>query len=183
LLKTCLVRLVALLAVLLAAGTAGADPGIRVYQSSASAAITEGETTVPGDPALVYGVVEDYARWVDVFPDVARVVVTWRQGSDAKVTLIKPDGNRDNLKFHQTPQARMVAFEDTGNDHADVWGEIVCAPGDQPNTTRIHTRLYADVHGIATLVVSDGDVKKAREQRVERDLVHVRAYFTRMSSR
>ena len=160
-----------------------AAPGVRVYQNQSNASITEGETVVPGDPAIVYAVVEDYARWVDVFPDVAKVVVTWKQGTDAKVTLIKPDGNRDNLKFHQTPQARMVYFEDTGNEHADVWGEIVCAPGDQPGTTRIHTRLYADVHGLATLVVSDGDVKKAREQRVERDLAHVRGYFTRTSSR
>lgn len=177
-------RLVPSLAVLLAAAApAAASPGVRVFQSQSNAAITEGETIVPGDPAVVFAVVEDYSRWVDVFPDVAKVVVTWRQGTDAKVTLIKPDGNRDNLKFHQTPQARMVYFEDTGNEHAEVWGEIVCAPGDQPNTTRIHTRLYADVHGLATLVVSDGDVKRQREQRVERDLDHVRGYFTRAASR
>jgi len=114
-------RLVPSLAVLLAAAApAAASPGVRVYQSQSNAAITEGETIVPGDPAVVFAVVEDYGRWVDVFPDVAKVVVTWKQGSDAKVTLIKPDGNRDNLKFHQTAQARMVFFEDTGNEHAEV---------------------------------------------------------------
>jgi len=177
------VRLLSVLVVVTAATPALASPGVQVYQSASNAAITEGETVVPGDPATVYGVVEDYSRWVDVFPDVAKVVVTWRQGSDAKVTLIKPDGNRDNLKFHQTPQARMVYFEDTGNEHADVWGEIVCAPGDQPGTTRIHTRLYADVHGLASIIVGDGDVRKMREQRVERDLVHVRTYFARAASR
>ena len=175
-------RLAPLLVALAVAAPASASPGVRVYQSS-NPSITEGETQVAGDPAAVYAVVQDYSRWVDVFPDVARVVVTWRQGPDAKVTLIKPDGNRDNLKFHQTPQARMLYFEDTGNEHAEVWGEIVCAPGDQPGTTRIHTRLYADVHGLATLIVRDGDVRKMREQRVERDLVHVRTYFARAASR
>jgi hypothetical protein len=176
-------RLVPVLTVVMLATSAAASPGVRVYQNQTNSRITEGETVVPGDPAVIYGVVEDYARWVEVFPDVAKVVITWKKGTDARVTLVKPDGNQDNLKFHQTPQARMVYFEDTGNEHADVWGEIVCAPGDQPGTTRIHTRLYVDVHGLATLVVADGDVRKMREQRIQRDLEHVRGYFTRTSSR
>jgi hypothetical protein len=125
----------------------------------------------------------DYARWTEVFPDVAKVVVTARHGVDARVTLIKPDGNRDNLVFHNQPQARMVYFEDTGNAHATVWAEIVFAPGDQPGTTRVHTRLHADVHGIATLVVHADDVRKMREQKLERDLVHISRYFRRTSSR
>jgi hypothetical protein len=177
------VRLLSVLATLTLASSAWASPDVKVYQSPSDPSITEGETVVPGDPGAIYSVVEDYARWVDVFPDVARVIVTWRHGSDAKVTLIKPDGNRDNLAFHVTPQARMLYFQDTGNAHAEVWGEIVCAPGEQPGTTRIHTRLYADVHGIASLVVADHDVRKMREQRVERDLVHVLGYFSRVTSR
>jgi len=108
--------------------------------------------------------------------------VTSRHGVDAKVTLVKPDGNRDNLVFHNQPQARMVYFEDTGNSHATVWGEIVCAPGDRPGTTRVHTRLHADVHGIASLVVGSDDVRHLREKRVQRDLEHVRNYFHRVAS-
>jgi 3'-phosphoadenosine 5'-phosphosulfate sulfotransferase len=46
----------------------------------------------------------------------------------------------------------------------------------------VHTRLHADVHGIATLVVSDGEVRRMREQRVQRNLEHVRAYFRRRVS-
>jgi hypothetical protein len=176
-------RLAAVLSIVTLATSAVASPGVHVFQNQGNQRITGGETVVPGDPATIYAVVQDYARWVDVFPDVAKVIITWKKGTDARVTLVKPDGNQDNLKFHQTPQARMVYFEDTGNQHADVWGEIVCAPGDQPNTTRIHTRLYVDVHGLATLVVRDGDVKKMREQRIARDLEHVRGYFTRTSSR
>ncbi|HTR55849.1 MAG TPA: hypothetical protein VMJ10_34470 [Kofleriaceae bacterium] len=176
-------RAVPVLVALTLAIPAYADPGVRVYQSANDPSITEGEATVPGDPSEIFAVVEDYARWVEVFPDVARVIVTWRHGRDARVTLVKPDGNRDNLSFHETPQARMLTFQDTGNAHAEVWGEIVCVPGDQPGTTRIHTRLYADVHGIASIVVRDGDVRKMREQRVQRDLVHVLGYFSRVTIR
>jgi hypothetical protein len=160
-----------------------AAPDVRVYESPNHAAMTEGETVVDGDPAMIYAVVVDYMRWTEVFPDVTKVLITQRKGDDARVTLVHPDGNRDNLKFHVTPQARMLYFEDTGNAHAEVWGEIVCAPGDQPGTTRVHTRLYADVKGIASVIVSSDSVRAQREQKIERDLVHIRSYFRRTSRR
>jgi len=34
------------------------------------------------------------------------------------------------------------------------------------------------VKGLASLVVSDGSVRQQREQKVQRQLAHVRAYFT-----
>lgn len=175
--------LLALAFVGLATAPVMATPGVRVYQSADDPSTTEGDTIVDGDPATIYAIVLDYSRWTQVFPDVAKVIVTAQHGVDAKVTLVKPDGNRDNLVFHNQPQARLLYFEDTGNKHATVWGEIVFAPGDQPGTTRVHTRLHADVHGIATLVVRADDVRKMREQKLERDLVHIRRYFRRTSSR
>ena len=60
-------RLAPLLVALAVAAPASASPGVRVYQSS-NPSITEGETQVAGDPATVYAVVQDYSRWVDVFP-------------------------------------------------------------------------------------------------------------------
>ena len=176
------VRVAVVVAGLLASATAFAAPDVRVYPSADDSNTTEGETIVDGEPGQIYAVVLDYARWTEVFPDVAKVIITQRRGTDAKVTLVKPDGNRDNLVFHNQPQARMVYFEDTGNSHATVWGEIVVAPGQTPGTTRVHTRLHADVHGLATLVVSDGEVRKMREQRVQRNLEHVRRYFRRRIS-
>ena len=175
-------RLAAVVACLLAGATANAAPDVQVYPSADDSNTTEGETIVQGEPAQIYAIVLDYARWTEVFPDVAKVIITQRRGTDAKVTLVKPDGNRDNLVFHNQPQARMVYFEDTGNSHATVWGEIVVAPGQTPGTTRVHTRLHADVHGIATLVVSDNEVRRMREQRVLKNLEHVRAYFRRRMS-
>ena len=168
---------------LLASPAAATAPDVHVYATPGNSAMTEGETTVDGDPAAIYAVVVDYSRWTEVFPDVAKVVITQQHGVDARVTLVKPDGNKDNLKFHATPQARMLYFEDTGNAHAEVWGEIVCAPGDQPGTTRVHTRLYADVKGIASIIVSGDSVRAQREQKIERDLVSIRSYFRRMSRR
>ncbi len=172
------------LTVLLAACIATAPvsaqtPAVRIWQGS-DPAITEGETVIDGDPADVYATVLDYAKWTDIFPDVAHVNVTsQQQGIDARVTLISPTGHRDNLHFHNQPAARLIFFEDTGNGgRAEVWGEIVFI-ADQPGTTRVHIRLYADVKGIATLVVSDGTVRKQRETKIERDLAHIHSYFRR----
>ncbi|SRR5260221_723893 len=166
---------VATLPPLAAAGT----PGVKVYQSS-DQNMTEGDTTIDGEPADTYAICLDYAKWTDVFPDVAKVIVTDQHGVDAHVTLVAPTGHRDNLHFHNQPAARMIYFEDTGNGgHADVWAEIMFVPGEQPRTTRVHIKLYAEVKGIASVVVSDSSVRKQRETKIERDLAHIRAYFHR----
>ena len=166
-----------ILVVVALAVPAGAAPGVRITTTDTS--ITEGETVVAGDPAEIYAAVLDYSRWTDIFPDVAKVVVTSRSGPDARVTLIGPDGHRDNLHFKNQPQARMVFFEDTGNSHAEVWAEIVFAPGADPGTTRVHTRLYAAVSGLASLVVGEPELRRMREAKIERQLAHIRAYFRR----
>jgi hypothetical protein len=118
----------------------------------------------------------DYKRWPELFGNIARVEVTSQQGVDARVTLIAPDGHRDNVHVHNQPQARMIWFEDT-NGRAEVWVETMFIPGEQPGTTRIHTRLFAEVKGVASLVVSDGQVRAMRQARVTADLVHLRSYF------
>lgn len=167
---------------LAATATASPAPGVKVWQAQ-DPAITEGETILEADPAAAYAICTDYAKWVEVFPDVAKVVVRDRKGVDAHVTLIGPNGHRDNLHFTNQPAARMIFFEDTGNGgHADVWAEIVFAPGQLEHTTRLHIRLYANVKGLASLVVSDSDVRKQREQKIERQLSHVRGYFARVAS-
>jgi len=154
---------------------AGRSP-IRVWESTDDASITEGETTLDVDPDTAYAAATDYQRWSVIFPDIERVIVTKQQGDDARVTLIHRDGNRDNVHFHNTPQARMVWFEDTGG-HAEVWAEIVFVPGDRDGTTRVRSRLFADVHGVASLVVGSTKVRMMREQRIASDLTHLHAYF------
>lgn len=167
---------VALLGCSSTVASAGAASDIAVHDSPADAQITEGETVITTDPDTAYRVVTDYPRWRTIFPDIAEVVITQQQGVDARVTFIKPDGNRDNIHFHNQPAARMVWFEDTGG-RATVWAEIVFVPGNAPGTTRVHSRLFADVHGIASLVVSDRRLREMREQRVRSDLAHLRAFF------
>ena len=169
----------ALLVLALAAAPVWATPGVRVYQSPNDHAITEGETLIDGDAAAIYATVLDYAKWAEIFPDVEKVVITEHHGVDARVTLIGPNDHHDNLHFHNQPQARMIYFEDTGNAHAEVWAEIMFIPGDEAGTTRVHVRLFADVHGVASIVVSDSDVRRQREQRVEKQLTAFRNYFRR----
>ncbi|MEO8549270.1 MAG: hypothetical protein ABI678_04835 [Kofleriaceae bacterium] len=169
------------LVVLVLTSPALAERGVKVWQAS-DPSITEGETTLVGEPADLYAACTSYAKWVEIFPDIQKVVVSDRKGVDAKVTLVAPSGHRDNLHFHNTPAARMIYFEDMGNGHADIWGEIVLAPGDVEHTTKLHIRLYAKAKGVARLVVSGDDVKKTREQKIERQLSHVRGYFARVAS-
>ena len=69
-------------------------------------------------------------------------------------------------------------FEDTGG-RAEVWAEIVFLPGDRPGTSRVRSRIYADVHGIASLFVSDSKLRGLRQQRIRDDLTNLRAYFAR----
>jgi hypothetical protein len=167
------------LVVVAAVSAAAAAPAqLRIYQSPDDDAITVGETTLAADPDAAYRAATEYARWAVIFPDIHRVVVTSQRGDDARVTFIHPDGNRDNLHFRNQPAARMVWFEDTGG-RAEVWGEILFLPGDRPGTTRVRSRLYADVNGFVSLFVSDGKVRTLREQRIRDELTQLRAYFAR----
>ena len=175
-------RHVIALAILFVATTATAAPSeISVSPSATQDAVTEGETTLSAEPDIAYAVVADYAQWSVMFPDINQVIVTSRTAGDARVTLVHRDGNRDNLHFRNQPAARMVWFEDTGG-RAEVWAELVFLPGDRPGTTRLHSRLYADVHGVASLLVSDRKLRNLREQRVRDDLTRLRAFFAREGS-
>jgi hypothetical protein len=173
------------LAVVLGCGSVKASPSpspspsqIRVSESQDDSSITQAETTIAVDPDTAYQAVTDYARWSTIFPDINQVVITRQQGVDARVTLVHAAGNRDNVHFHNQPAARLVWFEDTGG-RAEVWAEIVFLPGDQPGTSHVRSRIYADVHGIASWFVSDSKLRGLRQQRIRDDLTNLRAYFAR----
>jgi len=168
------------LAIVLGGSSAIAAPEIRVYESRDDSSITEGDTVVAADADDAYRAASDYARWSAMFPDIRDVRITELRGSDARVTFVHTDGNRDNLHFRNQPAARMVWFEDTGG-RAEVWAEIVFVPGPVAGTAVLHTRLYADVHGLASLFVSDGKLRNLRQQRVRDYLRELRAYFARGS--
>jgi carbon monoxide dehydrogenase subunit G len=157
-------------------------PGVHVWDSHVDRQITEGETRLDVDPDDAYAAAVDYARWRSIFPDITQVEVTRREGVDARVTLVHRAGNRDNIHFHNRPDGRVVWFEDTGGV-AEVWAEIQFVPGDAPGTTRVHSRLFADVHGMASLFVTDAKLRSLREQRITDDLVHLQSYFARRAAR
>jgi len=174
-----IMRSLVILTLATATATAGTAPGVTVTQPS-DQAMTEGEVTVDGEPAQVFALAQDYRKWTELMPDVAKVEIHEQKGPDALVTLVSPSGHRDNLKFHNTPQANLIFFEDTGNHgRADVWAEIVFAPTTTSAQTKIHIRLYAKVHGVATLVISDRDVREQREHKIAAELTQMREYFRR----
>jgi hypothetical protein len=151
-------------------------PGVRIWESRDDSAISEGETTLATDPASAYAAATDYSHWPTIFADVARVDVTDQRGVDARVTFVYRDGHRDNLHFHNRPDTRTLWFEDTGG-RAEVWAEIAFTPGPVPGTTHVHSRLYADVHGLASLVVTDARLRAMRQQRISSDLFSLQTYF------
>jgi hypothetical protein len=151
--------------------------GVRVWQSPTDGSITEGETTLDVDADTAYAVATDYPSWSKLFPDIVAVEITKRNGVDARVTLVHRDGNRDNVHFHNKPSARVLWFEDTGGS-AEVWAEIQFAPGTTPGTTHVHSRLFADVHGLASLLVTSGRLRSMRQKRISSDLSHLHEYFS-----
>ena len=56
---------------------------------------------------------------------------------------------------------------------------MVFVPGEKSGTTRVHTRVYASVHGVTGLFVSDDKVKALRTQRVRSELHDLQAYFAK----
>ncbi len=173
-----------------AAASAGTPGSVTITQAS-DPAVTEGDVIIDGEPAANFALVLDYRKWTEIMPDVAKVEITEQKGMDARVTLISPSGHRDNLHFHNTPQANLIYFEDTGNGgRADVWAEILFTahdPGagagarsaEQPAQTRVHIKLYAKLHGVASLLVSEHDVREKREHQIAGELTHIRDYFRR----
>ncbi len=151
---------------------------VTVYDSRDDKSITEGDTVINVDPDVAYETALDYGKWPAIFPDIKQVIVTKRQGDEARVTFVHVDGNRDNVHFHNTPQARMIWFEDTGG-RAEVWAEIVFVPGTQAGTTRVHSRVYANVHGVTGWFVGDDTVKSLRAKRVRSELHDLQTYFTK----
>jgi hypothetical protein len=150
---------------------------VLVYESKEDHSITEGETVIKADPDVAYETAINYMKWPAIFPDIKKVIITRHKGDDARVTFVHADGNKDNVHFHNTPMARMVWFEDTGGT-AEVWAEIVFVPGDKAGTTRVHSRVYANVHGVTGLFVSAEKVKNLRAQRVRSNLQDLRSYFS-----
>lgn len=172
-------RTILTLALVLMTSAAHASPlEIRVFESQNDSQITQAETTIAVDAEQAYLAVTDYARWSAIFPDIHQVLVATQQGVDARVTLVHAGGHRDNVHFHNQPAARMVWFEDTGG-RAEVWAEIVFLPGDQPGTTRVRARIYADVHGVASVFVSDARLRGMRQERIRHDLASLHTYFAR----
>ena len=114
-----------LLLTLMASAASAGTPGVTITQPS-DPAVTEGDVTIDGEPAANFALVQDYRKWTEIMPDVAKVEISEQKGVDARVTLVSPSGHRDNLHFHNTPQANLIFFEDTGR-YAETVSERITA--------------------------------------------------------
>jgi hypothetical protein len=159
------------------ATSVGASPALMIYESRRANAVTEGDVTIATDPETAYRTAIDYRQWVQIFPNVRQAIVTSRRGNEAHVTFVHDDGTRDRVHFRNRPASHTVWFEQLGGD-ADVWAEISFTPAGQ-NGTHVHSRLYADVHGLASLMVNDREMRGLRQQQVREDLVHLQRFFAR----
>jgi hypothetical protein len=155
------------------------QPDITVFQNAADVRITEGDEILPIAPDAAYAELADFTRWPSVFPDIYTVSVTAQTGDDARVTFIGPEDHHDNVHFLNRPHERVIWFEDTGGS-ATVWAEIAFLPGAAPDTTHVHSRLFAEVNGVAGIFVSDDKIRKMREQRVYDDLYDLHVHFKKL---
>jgi hypothetical protein len=149
---------------------------ISVYESAKVAKTTEGDTTLATDPETAFATVSDYARWPAIFSDLAGVKITERGTDDARVVVAHRDGSVAKLHFHNRPTTRTLWFEQLGGD-AKVWAEISFSPDTRAGTTRVHSRVHADVSGFAGMFVSSGDLLEQRQRLLRTNLTELRAYF------
>jgi hypothetical protein len=153
-------------------------PGVRLWEIEDHT--TEGDVMIEGEPATIYAVLAVYARWTDVFTDVARVE---DQGpaddvpGEERVLLVTTTGQNNNLRFQNDAARRVVHFRDTGGV-GDVWAEIAFEPGARAGTTRVHAKLHADVHGLASLFVTDTKLREERQTKLSSDLGNIARYFS-----
>jgi hypothetical protein len=162
------------------AGPAVVPPeGIKI--SAPADHMTNGEVVLTVAPQHAYELLRDFNNWPTIFPDVLRVSITSQQGDDALVTMIGPNDHHDNLHFHNRPLANTIWFEDTGGA-ADVQLEIALEPGPTPGTTLARGKIYANVHGIASLVVTDAKIRNMSAQKLVSDLGALRTYFAKTNN-
>lgn len=158
-----------------AAVATAASPRLYIYESK-TAATTEGDAMLATDPDTAFRIAIDYALWTQIFPDVTQAIVTSQHGADTRVTFVHHDGSRDQMHFRSQPATRTLWFEQIGGD-AEVHGVIAFLAGDSPATTHVHSQLYADVHGMASLFVSGGEIRAMREKQMRDDLTSLQAFF------
>lgn len=157
--------------------TAPLPAGVRLWEAEDHT--TEGEIFIDGDPAAVYTEMSVYARWVQIFSDVARVEDQGPDGDEEKVKLVTREGQNNNLRFKNDPARHVVRFRDTGGI-GDVWAEIAFEPAGSRGT-RVHARLHGDVHGFYSLIITDAKLREERQKKLTSDLSDILRYFSRSS--
>jgi polyketide cyclase/dehydrase/lipid transport protein len=154
---------------------AAATSAVRIWNGKADA-VTEGEVIVDAAPEVVYATLTSYDLWTTIFPYLARVDRKSGGRDDAVIQTTNRKGTRHTVRFRNDPHRLIVRFEEEGG-RAEVNADISLIPGAASGTTVVRARLYADVHGVAGLFVSDSRIRKKREQKLTKDLAFIRDYF------
>jgi hypothetical protein len=171
------VRTLVVVAALSAAASASTQ-SISVFESRDRGATSEGDAILATDPDTAYAVAANVGGWARIFPELRAAVVRERRADSIDVELVRRDGEVRCVRFHNRPAGRVVAFEQLGGD-AEVSAELVFTPGERAGTTRVHSRLHADVHGFASAFVSGSDLRERRHQQIRENLGRLQAYFAR----
>jgi hypothetical protein len=154
-----------------------AHAAVNVFESKQNC-VTEGDAIIATDPETAYRAVTDYQRWLSMFRNVRQAITLQQNGDEAKVRFVHYDGSNDVLHFKNQPATHTMYFEQVGGD-AVVKAQISFYPGAEPGTCRVHTAFYADVKGVKSWFVDDGDIRKQRQQEVRDNLSQLQAYFAR----
>ena len=151
---------------------------ISIFESRARGNTSEGDAILATDPDTAYAVAANVGGWAHIFPELRSAVVRERRADSIDVELVRRDGEVSRVRFRNRAAGRVVAFEQLGGN-AEVSAELVFTPGERAGTTRVHSRVHADVHGLASAFVSGSELRSLRQQRIRESLGQLQAYFAR----
>ena len=150
------------------------EPRIRSQKG-----LTDGVIEVSGEARDLYAALTDYARWPEIFPDVASAHVTAGTRDRPVVEVRDHGGKRHVLRFENDARRLTIRFREQAS-RARVSVVLVLARSTQPGWSKLSARLKARVTGLARLFAGEGRVRRERESRLRRDLGHVRDFAERV---
>ena len=157
----------------------GSSAGAEEVHIRSQKGLTDGALVVRGQPRDLYAALTDYGRWPQIFPEVASARIAGGS-ADSPVVEVRDQGGQSHvLRFQNDPRRLTIRFREHAN-RVRVSVVLVLSGTARPGWSRVSARLRAEVTGPARLFAGEGRVRKKREDRLRRDLGHVRDYAHRV---
>jgi uncharacterized membrane protein len=140
--------------------------------------VTEAIVIVDASPAQIYQLVTDYARWPQILHDIESVKVEAGGRSDAKVRFRSAAlGHEVAVKFDNVENREIRFHSVDAPPGARAFGTYILEPIDGGTRTKVIASFYLDVHGFASLLMSNTKLRAMRQNKLRADMSDVAARF------